>query len=170
MSRSWFRSSARLALLATALTLLPTAAFAGSDSSSLHVHIDGDDGGRVDVDLSLGWLATFVDWADIECDSHTDSDTRRMARSLDRQGEGSVYEFEDDDGDNVVARRVKGALKIESRDEDGEISRVEMPWPLAECLFLGREPKGGLRSALRDGDFRIRVEGHDGDRVAVDVD
>ena len=169
MSRSWFRRSARLAALAAALTLLPTAAFAGGDRSTLHLHVDGDDG-KVDLDLSLGWLATFIDWADLECDTHTDADTRRMAKSLDRQGEGGVYEFEDDDGDAVVARRVKGALKIESRDDDGEVSKVEMPWPLAECLFLGREPKGGLGRALGDGDVRIRVEGKDGDRVTVDVD
>jgi len=170
MPRSWFRRSARLAALAAALTLFPAAAFAGSDGSTFHLRVDGDDGGRVDLDLSLGWLAAFVDWADLDCEVDTNSDTRRMARSLDRQGDGGVYEFEDDDGDEVVARRVKGALKIESRDADGELSKVEMPWPLAECLFLGREPHGGLGRALSRGDIRIRVEGDGGDRVTIDVD
>lgn len=170
MPRSWIRRSARLAALAAALTLLPAAAFAGSDSSTFHLRVDGDDGGRVDLDLSLGWLAAFADWADFECEVDTDSDTRRMARSLDRQGEGGVYEFEDDDGDEVVARRMKGALKIENRDADGELSKVEMPWPLAECLFLGREPRGGLGRALAKGDFKIRVESDDGDRVSIEVD
>lgn len=170
MPRSWFRRSARLAALAAALTLIPAAAFASGDGSTFHLHVDSDDGDKVDIDLSLGWLATFVDWADIECDADTDADTRRMARSLDRQGERGVYEFEDDDGDQVVARRVGGRLKIESRDDDGELSKVEMPWPLAECLFLGREPKGGLGRALSKGDFRIHVQSDDGDRVTVDVD
>jgi hypothetical protein len=117
---------------------------------------------------SAGWRRSST--ADLECDADTDRETRRMARSLDRQGEGGVYEFEDDDGDQVVARRVKGALKIESRDNDGETAKVEMPWPLAECLFLGREPHGGLSRALGDGDFKVRVESSDGDRVSIDVD
>jgi len=173
MPRSnWIRRSAPLAALAAALVLLPSASFASSEKgdSSFHLRIDGDDGGRVDVDLSLGWLATFLDWSDFECEADTDADTRRMARSLDRQGEGGVYEFEDDDGDEVVARRKDGALKIESKDHDGEIAKVEMPWPLAECLFLGREPHGGMARALERGDFKIRVEGKDGGRVSVDVD
>lgn len=172
MPKSWFHRSTRLAALTAALTLIPVAAFAGEHGSTFHLRVDGDDGGRVDLDISLGWLATFVDWADLDCDVDTDSDTRRMARSLDRQGEGGVYEFEDDDGDRVVARRVKGALKIQSKDEEGELSKVEMPWPLAECLFLGREPHGGLGRALSKGEVKIRVEGNDGDgdRITVDID
>lgn len=169
MIRTWLRRSARFAALATALTLLPTAAFA-DDGGSLRLRIDSDKGDRVDLDLSLGWLATFADWVDFECEADTDADTRRMARALDRQGEGGRYEFVDDDGDEVVARRVDGALKIESEDDDGEIARVEMPWPLAECLFLGREPKGGIGKALSNAKFRVKVEDGDGGRVSIDVD
>lgn len=158
------------ALLAASTLALSAPAVADEDGSTFRLRITGSDGDRVDLDLSLGWIASLVDWADVECDADTDADTRRMARSLDRQGEGGVYEFEDDDGDEVVARRVKGSLRIESRERKGETAKVEMPWPLAECLFLGREPKGGLAGALRSGDFRVRVEGSDGGKVSIDVD
>jgi hypothetical protein len=169
MARSWIRRSLGLAALGAALALLPPAAFGAGDDPTFHLRIDGDDA-KIDVDLSLGWLAAFVDWSDFDCEVDTDRDTRRMAKSLDRQGEGGVYEFEDDDGDRVRARRVDGTLKIESRDAGGEVARVEMPWPLAECLFLGREPAGGLARALERGEFRVRVDGRDGDRLTIDVD
>ena len=172
----WIQRSTRLAALASALVLFPASAFASSEhrsgdsDGSFHLHIDGDDGGKVDVELSLGWLAAFVDWSDFECDVDTDSDTRRMARALDRAGEGSVYEFEDEDGEQVAARRVDGLLKLESRNDNGKTARVAMPWPLAECLFLGREPHGGMGRALSRGDFKIKVEGRDGGRVTIDSD
>ena len=161
---------AALVAFAAALLLSPAVAHADDDKSNLRLHIKGEDGGKLDLDLSLGWLASLVDWADIECDTQTDRQTRRMAQSLDRQGEGGVYEFENQDGDDVVARRVKSTLRIESREEHGELSTVEMPWPLAECLFLGREPRGGLAKALADGNFKVRIESSDGSKISVDVD
>ncbi|MGH7858325.1 MAG: hypothetical protein ACREQY_13460 [Candidatus Binatia bacterium] len=162
--------TAVLVALAAALTLSPAAALAADDDSSFRLHISGEDGGRLDLDLPLGWIASFVDWADVECDADTDRKVRRMMQSLDRQGEGGVYEFEDDDGDEVVARRVKGTLRIENREQRGEVAKVEMPWPLAECLILGREPEGGLARALKSGDFRVQIEGADGGKLTIDVD
>jgi hypothetical protein len=154
---------------AAALALAPAAAFGDDDGGRLRVHISGEDGDRLDLDLSLGWVAALVDWADVECEAETDRRTRRMAQSLDRQGEGGVYEFVDDDGEEVVARRVEGTLRIESREKRGEHAKVEIPWPLAECLLLGREPDGGLARALERGNFRVRIEGEDG-KVTIDVD
>ena len=160
---------AAVAACAAALILAPAAAF-GDDGARFRLHISGDDGDKVDLDLSLGWVAALADWADVECDADTDRETRRMAQSLDRQGEGGVYEFDDDDGDHVVARRVRGTLRIESREKRGDLAKVEIPWPLAECLMLGREPAGGLARALEKGDFRVRIEGGDGGKVTIDVD
>jgi hypothetical protein len=167
------RTVAPLAL-AAALAFVSAVALATDDDANLRVRISGSDGGRLDIDLPLDWITSFVDWADVECDAEPDRETRRMAQSLDRQGEGGVYEFEDDDGDEVVARRAKGMLRIESRSESreqrGELAKVEMPWPLAECLILGREPAGGLARALESGDFRVRIEGGDGGRISIDLD
>jgi hypothetical protein len=95
-----------------------------------------------------------------------------MMQSLAGQGEGGVYRFVDeDDGDQVVARRSRGALKIESTGGDGERAVVEMPWEVAQCLMLGVEPPGDLGRRIARGDARLRVDVRDRDgRVRVSLD
>jgi hypothetical protein len=93
-----------------------------------------------------------------------------MAERLDRGGDGSSYRFRDEDGDPVLATRRAGRLRLETTDEDGERSTVELPWSVAECFLLGREPRGGFGELLRDG-LRIRVEERDGEsKVDVRID
>ncbi|HSM13380.1 MAG TPA: hypothetical protein VLA66_04875 [Thermoanaerobaculia bacterium] len=166
-------------ILAPALALglglaLPVAAAAHDpgesheDHATLKVHVEGEDGESVHFELGSGWLGALISAVDIECDAEGDAETRRMMKSLREQGEGGFYRFEDDDGDDVVARRRKGQLRIETREEDGERAVVEMPWEVAECLLLGVDPPGDLgrriaageaatKSDVRDGDGRVRI-------------
>jgi hypothetical protein len=159
----------RLAL-AAALLAAPVA-LAADSAPSFKLEVDGDDGERVRIELSAGWLSTLVRHATFDCEGSDDRRTRQMAEALDRRGEGSVYEFEDRDGDEVVARRSRGQLILETRERDGDQSVVEMPWPLAECWMLGREPAGGFAGWMADEGFTLRVDARDGEgRVRIRFD
>jgi len=137
----------------------------------LRIQVEDDDGSRVDVDLGAGWLAALVDAADFECEADGDRQALAMMESLDAQGEGGVHRYLDDDGDRVIARRSRGALKLESTGRDGEISVVEMPWDVARCLILGVEPPGDLGRRIASGDAKLRVDVRDrGGRVRLSLD
>jgi hypothetical protein len=157
--------------------LLPVAAAAHDpgdhhdDHATLKVHVEGDDGESVHFELGSGWLGALISAVDIECDAEGDADTRRMMKSLREQGEGGLYRFEDDDGDDVVARRRKGQLRIETREDDGERAVVEMPWEVAECLLLGVDPPGDLGHRIAAGDVQMKIDVRDGDgRVRISLD
>jgi len=159
-----------LVIAALAGTLLFPAA-SRADDSTFRVVVDGDDGSRVDIQLPGGWITGLLAAATIHCHSDADDDAVRMARSLARQGEGGVYSWTEDDGKEVVARRSRGQLKIETRERDGERASVEMPWVLAECVMLGHEPAEGLGHALARDGVHIRVRGSDEDgsvRIVLD--
>lgn len=169
MPRATLETLRRLALAAL-LCVLPTAVGADSDGS-FQLEVDGDDGEHVRIELSTGWIAALVRHATIDCEGSDDRRTRRMAEELDRRGEGGVYEFEDRDGDEVLARRSRGQLILETRERGGERAVVEMPWVLAECWMLGREPAGGLARWIAEKGFDLRVDARDGDervRIALD--
>jgi hypothetical protein len=161
------------AVAAVALALSPTAAFAHDPDSAprLEVHVDGEDGTNFDLSIGAGWIAGLIDSLDVECEVATDADTRRMARHLDRKGEGARFRFVDDDGDDVLAIRRAGMLRIETSEKNGESALVELPWPLAECFLLGREPAGGVGRLLLDSGLKLKVDARDGDgRVRVSID
>lgn len=167
-------AGARLALaLGAALLILPAGAGAAGDpppeggKGALHLEVRGDDGDNVDLHLSSGWLGALISTARIDCDADSDGDARRMMESLREQGEGGVWKDRERDGDQVLARRAKGMLKIQSTDGDGDRSYVEMPWEVAECLMLGVEPPGDLGRRLARGEakFRIQVDDRDGGTV-----
>jgi len=173
------RRFATAALAAGMLGLAPLAlaapASAGAEKETpptLRIRVEDDDGSRVNVDLSAGWLGAIVEAADIECEAESDRQARAMMESLDRQGEGGVHRFiDEDDGDQVVARRSRGALKLESTGRDGEVAVVEMPWEVAQCLVMGVEPPGDLGPRIARGDARLRVDVRDRDgRVRVSLD
>ena len=162
----------RLALaccLAAALSLpYPTLADPGA---KFELEVEGEDGEQVRVAVATGWLSALVRHSSIDCDGSDDRRTRRMATELDRRGEGGVYEFEDRDGNRVVARRSRGRLILEEVDDDGDRAVVEMPWVLAECLMLGREPAGGLAEWLAEEGFSLRIDARDGEgRVRISFD
>lgn len=163
-----------VALFAVVLGLAAAAPSAGEDERalSLKVEVEGEDGERVSFSISSSGLAGLISRADfdLDCEGADDRQTRRMMVLLAEKGEGAIYRGEDDDGDPLVGRRRGGQLHIESRDDDGERAEIEMPWPLAECLLLGREPEGGLRRALDRGDLELRIDARDeGGRVRISI-
>jgi len=162
------RQLLRIAALVGSICL-PAAAIAGEPR--LRVDIAGDDGSQVHLDLTLGWLKGALAFADVDCRAHVDAPTRAMATSLAAQGEGGFYEYDQRDGDRVTARRARNELRLEVREHDGDRSIIELPWPLAECWLLGREPAGGLVNALSKDGLRVRIDAHDGeDRVRLSLD
>ncbi len=179
MFRSIPRAAATLPLaLAAALLLSPSTLSAAAGErpeespASLHLEVTGDDGERVDLQLSSGWFGALVSAASFDCDGDADGDARRMMESLRAQGEGGVWKDRDRDGDEVLARRAKGMLKIEAAGDEGGKAYVEMPWEVAECLMLGVEPAGdlGRRVARGDAKFRIRVDDRDGGTVRFAIE
>lgn len=177
-----FRSIAHAAALpcalAAALSLSPSTLRAAGDEppgnspASLHLEVKGDDGENVDLHISSGWFGALVSAAALDCDGDADGDARRMMQSLRAQGEGGVWKDRDRDGDEVLARRAKGMLKIEAAEDDGGKAYVEMPWEVAECLMLGIEPAGDLGRRLARGEakFRIQVDDHDGGTVRFAIE
>jgi len=142
------------------------------DHATLRVDVEDEDGTRVHFELGSGWLGALISAVDIECDADSDARTRKMMRSLRRQGEGGVYRFRDEDGDDILARRRMGQLRIETRDaDDGERAVVEMPWEVAECLISGIDPPGDLGRRIAEGDARMKIDVRDGDgRVRISLD
>lgn len=145
---------------------------AKTEEARLKIQIEGEDGTSVKIDLGAGWLAGLIESVDVECEGDAEGDERAMMLSLRAQGEGGVFRYrEDDEGDDVVARRSRGALKLESIDGDGERSTVEMPWEVAECLMMGVDPPGDLGRRLARGEARLRLDLRDGDgRVRISLD
>ncbi len=85
--------------------------------ASLHLEVDGaTTASNVDLHLSSGWFGALISTASIDCDGDADGDARRMMESLREQGEGGVWKDRDRDGDDVLARRAKGMLKIETTE------------------------------------------------------
>jgi len=149
-----------LAIAALALFALP-AVTAAKDSGSFRLIVDGKDGGHLDLQLPTGWLTDLIASSSFECRTDSDAEARKLATSLESQGEGGVYTWTDEHGREAVARRSRGQLKVDVEEEHGKHSVLEMPWPLAECLLLGREPDGGLGKALGRGGVHIKIEGDD---------
>lgn len=161
-------SRSHLPVLAAILVLAVPAA--AEERGSLRVEIRGGDGEDLTVSVHGGVLGEILasvakealEDATVEAD--LDEDVEAMLRHLDRGGDGARYTLQGDDGDEVRARRRGTRLELDIRGEDGERSRIEVPWAMAEWM-LGRRPS---RDAA-PGDFEIRVEGEDGS-VRVEVD
>lgn len=169
---STFRLAAGLAL-ATGLALVPQSAQADRDerSATFRVEVRDADGSQLSLAMPTGWLNGFLAGTDIDldCDGSDDRGVAAMMRALEREGEGAVWNGTDDDGDPLHGRRKVGQLVLESRDEDGETARIEMPWPLAHCLLGGIGPAGGLEQALTRGDLEFRIDVRDGDGSEVRI-
>jgi hypothetical protein len=141
------------------------------ESGTMKLDIRSEDGSKVQLEISSGWIGALLSHSDIDCDGRRDRRTREMMSSLDGQGEGGVWKGRDDDGDRVLARRSRGMLKLESADEDGDLSTVEMPWEVAQCLLAGIEPAGDLGRRIASGEARIAIDlRDDGGRVSFRIE
>ena len=159
--------------LAAAVAGPATAGDGKREDPSLRVHVEDEDGTSVRVDLSAGWLGALIESVELECDDHgTDRQAREMMKSLQEQGEGGVHRYTDvDDRDEVVGRRARGALKLEVTEPDGDVSRIEMPWEVAQCLLLGVDPPGELGDRIGRGEAKLRLDlRDDGNRIRLDLD
>lgn len=162
-------------VLLTAVSAAPAEARRGGDRNpSLRVEIRDADGDRIRFAVSSEWLGGLIDGTDLDfdCDGADDAGLARMMIELERAGEGAAWRGVDEEGDPLHGRRHGGQLTFESRDRDGERAELEMPWPLARCLLGGREPEGGLRRALAQGDleFRLVVRDGGGDQIRISLE
>jgi hypothetical protein len=137
----------------------------------LSLHVESAEGDEVRIEASSGWLGALIASADVECEGDSDRQARLMMEDLRRQGEGGIHRYRDeDDGDLVIGRRARGALKLETRGDDGDVAVVEMPWEVAECLLSGIDPPGDLGRRIARGEAKLAIdvrEGADGDRVSL---
>jgi len=140
------------------------------ESATLRLEVHDEDGNDLHFEVGSSWLGALISAVDIECEVKSDRDTRRMMKSLREQGEGGVYEYVDDDGDEVIARRRKGQLRIESRDDD-ERAVVDIPWEVAECLLAGIDPPGDLGRRIAAGDVKMKIDVRDDEsRVRITLE
>jgi hypothetical protein len=167
---------ARLAAIASVATLLafaPVAAGASeSKGSKLRVDIRSEEGDGVHLTFGAGIVSGLVRAfapASMDCDESADEpEVRRFFRELDRAGEGARGTLEHE-GDVLEARRVNGQLRLKVTDEDGDVSRINLPWTLARCLFAGEEiSRGELVRALEAGDLEIEVDDRE-DSVSIEI-
>jgi len=142
--------------LAAGALLLVAPAFAG-DEGKVTLKIQTDEGTKISLETGAAGLRSLIAGAEVRCDADHDPETRRMMASLTRQGEGGVYRGEED-GENYVARRRDGSLRIEKNQDDGGKTVIEMPWEVARCLMEGIQPAGGLGRRLARGEAKLRLE------------
>jgi hypothetical protein len=162
-------------LLVAVLVLAAGPARAGdskpAEPATFSLHVESAEGEEVRIEATSGWLGALIASADVECEGDSDRQARAMMEDLRRQGEGGVHRYRDeDDGDRVIGRRTRGALKLETRGEDGDVAVVEMPWEVAECLMLGIDPPGDLGRRIARGEAKLAIdvrEGDTGDRVTL---
>ncbi|MGB5516058.1 MAG: hypothetical protein WBP36_16180, partial [Thermoanaerobaculia bacterium] len=102
---------------------------------------------------------------DLECDGDIEADTREMFEYLSKNGRGSRYTLEKEDGEVIKAHRRKDQLELEILKPDEDPTQVSMPWLLAECMLGNKvaakelEKADGLKfSVKKDGGVELRVE------------
>jgi hypothetical protein len=160
----------RTPLRLAAALILATSAVAAEEPGRIEIEVEDETGETLDLEVASSWLGAVLQSFDIDCELADEPEVRRMAQRLDRGGEGTRYRFRDEQGADVVALRRHGRLLLEKSGEDGETATVEMPWRVAECLMLGREPEGGAAALFADG-LRLRVDARDREsRVRVRID
>ena len=149
-----------------ALAVAP--ALAKEKKDTITIDIEDSDGSTMTLslttDLVSGVIEGMVD-EDFECDGDTESDTREMFEYLSKNGKGSRYTLEKEDGEVIKAHRRKDQLELEILKPNEDPTQVSMPWLLAECMLGNRvaarelQKADGLQfSVAKDGGIAIRVE------------
>jgi len=148
------------------ISAVPTLAKEKKDT--ITIDIEDSDGSTMTLSLSADFISGMIEGMvdeDLECDSDIDSDSRAMFEYLSRNGKGSRYTLEKEDGEIVKARRRKDQLELEILKPDEDSTHVSMPWLLAECMLGNKvaakelQKADGLQfSVAKDGGIAIRVE------------
>jgi hypothetical protein len=141
--------------------------FGAAESSASTVRLSARGG------LDLDWISALKTAVTLDCDGRPDADTRAMMQALERQGGYRRYERRAgrEGGDQLVASRSGQRFYLHAKENDGGGVKIEMPWPVARCLFGGREApaKLDLRSLRQPGAFVFQVE--DGNsHFSIDLD
>jgi len=149
-----------------ALAVAP--ALAKEKKDTITIDIEDSEGSKTSIslttDLVSGVIEGMVD-EDLECDGDLEADTREMFEYLSKNGRGSRYTLEKEDGEVIKAHRRKDQLELEVLDPDEDPTHVSMPWLLAECMLGNKvaakelEKADGLKfSVKKDGGVELRVE------------
>ncbi len=149
-----------------ALAVAP--ALAKEKKDTITIDIEDTDGSKTSIslttDLVSGVIEGMVD-EDLECDGDIEADTREMFQHLSKNGRGSRYTLEKEDGEVIKAHRREDQLELEILKPDEDPTQVSMPWLLAECMLGNKvaakelQKADGLQfSVAKDGGVAIRVE------------
>lgn len=141
-----------------ALAVAP--ALAKEKKDTITIDIEDSEGSKTSIslttDLVSGVIEGMVD-EDLECDGDIEADTREMFEYLSKNGRGSRYTLEKEDGEVIKAHRRKDQLELEVIDPDEDPTHVSMPWLLAECMLGNKVAAKELEKA--DGlKFSVKKE------------
>ncbi len=158
------KSCATLGILA----LVVAPALAKKDKDTITIDIEDSDGSTMTLSLSAEFISGMIEGMvdeDLECDGDIDSDTRAMFQHLSKNGKGSRYTLEKEDGEVIKARRRKDQLELEILKPDEDPTHVSIPGLLAECMLGNKvaakqlQKADGLQfSVAKNGGIAIRVE------------
>jgi len=164
----WKQDLLKTCAVLAILALVVAPALAKEKKDTITIDIEDSEGSKTSIslttDLVSGALEGMVD-EDLECEGDIESDTREMLEYLSKQGRGSRYTLEKEDGEIIEAYRRRDQLDLEILGDDKDPTRVSMPWILAECMLGNKvaakelEKADGLRFSIKkDGGVELRVE------------
>ena len=113
------------------------------DEAKMSIKIQTEEGAKIELETSAGWLQGLIDSADVECEADEDRDTRRMMASLERQGEGGIYRGVDGDGD-FVARRRGGMLRRNTKATPSSARTSPAAAATVIEVHAGRNPSSSI--------------------------
>ena len=164
----WKQDLLKTCAVLAILALVVAPALAKEKKDTITIDLEDSEGSKTSIslttDLVSGALEGMVD-EDLECEGDIESDTREMLEYLSKQGRGSRYTLEKEDGEIIEAYRRRDQLDLEILGDDKDPTRVSMPWILAECMLGNKvaakelEKADGLRFSIKkDGGVELRVE------------
>ncbi|MGB5176885.1 MAG: hypothetical protein WBP34_05605 [Thermoanaerobaculia bacterium] len=164
----WKQRALKSCAILGIFVLAVTPTLAREKKDTITIDIEDSEGSKTSIslttDLVSGVIEGMVD-EDLECDGDIEADTREMFEYLSKNGRGSRYTLEKEDGEVIKAHRRKDQLELEILKPDEDPTQVSMPWLLAECMLGNKvaakelEKADGLKfSVKKDGGVELRVE------------
>ncbi|MGB5513468.1 MAG: hypothetical protein WBP36_02990 [Thermoanaerobaculia bacterium] len=164
----WKQRALKSCAILGIFVLAVTPTLAREKKDTITIDIEDSEGSKTSIslttDLVSGVIEGMVD-EDLECDGDIEADTREMFEYLSKNGRGSRYTLEKEDGEVIKAHRRKDQLDLEILGDDEDPTHVSMPWLLAECMLGNKvaakelEKADGLKfSVKKDGGVELRIE------------